>query len=380
MAPLRHLFIISGEPSGELHAAGLTQAIKELDPAIRISAVGTDLLRQAGAEIFYGIEGLAVIGLFDALKKLPRFIALKNHILKKIALEKPDAIILVDFSGFNLRLAKTINKKIPVVYYVSPQVWASRPGRIKTIQKYISKMVVLFKFEQEFYRRHGVDAEFTGHPLLDIVKPQFSKKEFFRNYNLKEDRPTIALLPGSRRQEINKILPVMLSASRIIKKEIPETQFIIAKIPQLDWGIYQNKLKEAGLEVKIVEGKTYDCLNAADFALVCSGTATLETAILACPFAVVYKMNLLNFLFYLPQVKVPYIAMANIVARKNIVQEFIQFQATPGKIAREVLRVLKDPAAKEKLHQELLGVSTLLGEKGASKRAARTILDFLKKY
>ncbi len=360
-----------------MNASGLTRALKERDPLLKISAVGADLLRQAGADIFYDIKGLAVMGFFDALKKLPRFIALKNLILKKISLEKPDAIILVDFSGFNLRLAKSINKKLPVIYYVSPQVWASRRGRIKTIQKYISKMVVLFAFEKELYRRYGVAAEFAGHPLLDIVKPLFSKKEFCDALNLKHDRPIVALLPGSRRQEVEKILPVMLGTGRIVKKELPRVQFVIAKVPQLDLDIYQDKLKAANLEAMIAEGETYDCLNAADFNLVCSGTATLETAILAKPFAVVYKMSLLNFLLYLPQVRVPYIAMVNIVAGKRIVREFIQFQATPARIAREALRVLKDPAASESLHRELLGVSALLGEKGASKRAAEIILNFL---
>jgi len=377
MAAIKHLFMISGEPSGELLAAGLTRAIRELNPSIKISAVGGQLLRQAGATVLYDTRGLAVIGLFDVLKKLPRFISLKKLILAKIAAEKPDGIILVDFSGLNLRLAKAINKKIPVIYYVSPQVWASRCGRVKTIKKYVSKMVVLFEFEKEFYQRYGIDAEFGGHPLLDIVKPTLSKKEFCNTFNLKEDRPTLALLPGSRRQEVNKILPIMLQACLRIKKEIPNLQLLIAKVPQLEGDIYQDKLKELNLEAGIVQGKTYDCLNAADFALVCSGTATLETAILAKPFAVIYKMNWLNFLFYLPQVKVPYIALANIVAGKKLVQEFIQSQATPAKIAREVLRMLKSPNELQKLHHELSGVSNLLGEKGASQRAARIILNFL---
>ena len=179
----KHILIICGEPSGDLNAANLAAALKEIDPSIKISGVGGIALRQAGAEIIYDIKGLACIGLFDVLKKLPKFFILKKLILEKINAEKPDAIILVDFSGFNLRLAKDINKTIPVIYYISPQVWASRAGRIKSIKRYIHKMLVLFKFEQEFYRRFGIDAEFVGHPLLDIVKPTTGRKEFLTEFS-----------------------------------------------------------------------------------------------------------------------------------------------------------------------------------------------------
>lgn len=374
---IKHLFIVCGEPSGELHAAGLARCIKELNPGIKISGVGGPLLANAGVSLLYDIKGLAVFGLFDALKKLPNFICLKKLILKEIEVQNPDAIILVDFSGFNLRLAKTINKKIPVIYYVSPQVWASRQGRIKTIKRYVSKMVVLFKFEKEFYRSRGIEAEFAGQPLLDSVRPSLSRQEFLSSINLNEARRTIALLPGSRQQEVDKILPVMLEAGMLIKKRFPDIQYVIAKAPQLDWGIYRNKTKNMELEFRITEGKTYDCLNAADFALVCSGTATLEAAILAVPFATVYRMNWLSYLLYLPQVKVPYISMANIVAGKGIVREFIQSRATPQRIARETIALLENPEKLKNLHEELLKVINLLGEKGAARRAAKITLEFL---
>ncbi|MFA5115406.1 MAG: lipid-A-disaccharide synthase [Candidatus Omnitrophota bacterium] len=374
---IKHLFIVCGEPSGELHAAGLTRCIKELNPLIKISGVGGPLLAGAGASVFYDIKGLAVFGLFDALRKLPHFLYLKKLILKEMEIRNPDAIILVDFSGFNLRLAKAVNKKIPVIYYVSPQVWASRQGRIKTIKRYVSKMVVLFKFEKEFYLSHGIDAEFTGQPLLDTVTPSLSRKEFLSGINLRGGRRTIALLPGSRRQEVEKILPVMLKAGMLIKKELPDIQYVIAKAPQLDWDIYRNRIRGLAMEVRITEGKTYDCLNAADFALVCSGTATLEATILAVPFATVYRMNWLSYLLYLPQVRVPYISMANIVAGKRIIREFIQSEATPQRIAREAVAILESPGELKNLRERLLGVTRLLGEKGAARRAAETILNFL---
>jgi lipid-A-disaccharide synthase len=378
MAQIRHLFIVCGEPSGDLNAAMLSQAILKINPEIKISGIGGTYLRQAGAEICCDIDKLPVIGLFDALRKLPRFLALRKFILQKINSEKPDAIILVDFSGFNLRLAKAINKKIPVIYYVSPQVWASREGRVKTVKNYISKMIVFFKFEEDFYRRRGVAVDFVGHPLLEAVKPSMAKKEFLLSLKFSDTKTTLALLPGSRRREIEEILPVMLQTAVLLNKNMGNLQFVIAKSPAVDWQIYNRKTSGVDLDLKVVEGKAYDCLNVAEFSLVASGTATLEAAIIQNPFAVVYKLNLFNYLFYLPQVKVPYIGMANIVAGRKIVPEFIQFGAAPEKIAQAVQKLLQNPAKLEQMKKDLSLVVSSLGEKGAALRAAQITLDFLK--
>lgn len=374
----KRVLIICGEASGELHAANLARAIKEINPAIKISGIGSDLLRNSGVEVFYDIKGLAALGLFDVLKKLPKFISLKNLILKKINEEKPGLIIFVDFSGFNLRLAKAINNKIPTIYYISPQVWASRAGRIKTIKKYISKVIVIFPFEKEFYKKHGVDVDFVGHPLLDTVKPTLPKAEFQAKYGLSPAKKTIALLPGSRKAEIKHILPVMLRSASLIRRKIKEAQFVIAKSPGVDLKIYTQKIKGFNLNLKIIEGTTYDCLNAAEFALVASGTATLETAIMDVPEAVIYKMNILNYLLYRPQVKLPYIGMVNIVAGRKIAEEFIQFGAKAGKIADYVVEILGDPQKLNTIKQNLSAIKNSLGENGASIRAAQTVVTFLK--
>ncbi|OGX17944.1 MAG: lipid-A-disaccharide synthase [Omnitrophica WOR_2 bacterium RBG_13_44_8b] len=373
----QQILIVCGEASGDLNAGNLAKAIKNINPEIRILAVGGPVLTQAGAEVFHDIKGLACMGFFDVLKKLPKFLALKKLILKKIKTDKPDAVILVDFSGFNLRLAKAINKSIPVIYYVSPQVWASRQGRVKTIKKYILKMIVLFKFEEEFYRRFGIDASFAGHPLLDIVNPTMQRSEFLRKFDISESKRVIALLPGSRSQEIEHILPVMLKASKLIDERIGDVQFVIAKSPQVNFDIYNRIINRFKLNLKIVEGKTYDCLNAASFGLVGSGTATLETAIMQKPFAIIYKMGILNYLLYRPQVKLPYIGMVNIVAGKLIVPEFIQFGANPERISNCVFNILQNPSKAERIKLELGQIKSLLGEKGASLRAAKIILDFL---
>ena len=332
----KQILIICGEPSGELHASLLASAIIKINPEIKISGVGSSLLAQAGAEIIYDTKGLSVMGLIDVLKKLPRFFRLKNLILEKVRSGKFDAVIFVDFSGFNLRLAKAINNRIPTIYYVSPQVWASRQGRIKAIKRYIQKMIVLFEFEKEFYRKQGVNADFVGHALLDMVRPTLEKDELLlHKLSFSKNRLTLALLPGSRKQEIQKILPVMLKASEIISKKI-DAQFVIAKPNQTNWGIYERIINKFNIPVKFVEGKTYDTLNIADFALVCSGTAVLEAAIMQKPFLIIYKMGFLNYLLYRPQVKISYIGIVNIIAGKKIIPEFIQFNASPDKIAARV--------------------------------------------
>jgi lipid-A-disaccharide synthase len=377
MAQIKKIFIVCGEPSGDLLAADLAQAITRLNPEIKISGVGGTNLERCGAELFCNIKELSVMGFFDVLKKLPKFLRLKQLIIERINTDKPQAILLVDFSGFNLRLAKAINKRIPVIYYVSPQLWASREGRINCIKNFISKMIVLFKFEEDFYKKHGVKTYCVGHPLINLVHPSMEKQELLNNLKINPSQKVIALLPGSRKQEIRILLPIMLKTAQLINKEIPGTKFIIAKSPNLDTQIYQKEIKKFVLDLKIIEGKTYDCLNISDFSLVCSGTATLETAIMQKPFVVVYKMNLLNYLLYRPQVKIPYIGMVNIVAGKRVVPEYIQFNARPEMISRAAIRLLQKPEQAKEMLKDLAYVKNILGAPGAAERAAKLVLESL---
>ncbi|MDD5477899.1 MAG: lipid-A-disaccharide synthase [Candidatus Omnitrophica bacterium] len=379
MAQIKKIFIVCGEPSGDLLAANLVSAIKNLDPNIKISGTAGTHLSKAGCEIFYDIQELAVMGFFDVLKKLPKFFKLKKTTLKKIDADKPDAVILVDFSGFNLRLAKAINKRLPVIYYVSPQVWASREGRINCIKKFISLMIVLFKFEEEFYQQRGIQTSCVGHPLIDLVKPILEKQEFVNNFRIDQSKKIIALLPGSRKQEIKIILPLMLKTAVLINKAIPQTQFIIAKAPNLDQQLYWDECKKFNLDFKIIDGLTYDCLNIAQASIVCSGTATLEAAIMQKPFVIVYKTNMLNYLLYRPQIKIPYIGMVNIVAGRKIVPEFIQFAARPKMIAKAIIGLLQNLPSANRMSQDLKAVKESLGEPGAAGRAAKLILEFLQK-
>lgn len=379
MAEKKKIIIVCGETSGDIHAGALANNIKKLKPDTEILAVGGHHLKEAGATLFYDIKELSVLGFFDVIRKLPLFFRLKSLVLEKIRLFNPNAIILVDFSGFNLRLAKVINKTIPVIYYISPQVWASRERRINTIKEYISKMIVFFKFEDEFYKKHGFNVDFVGHPLLDFVTPTTSQNEFLSEHKLSSSKTTVALLPGSRETEIKRILPVMLKTAKSLTKQIKEIQFVIAKPPVLNWKTYNNELKGTDLDIKVIEGKTYDCINSSHYCLVASGTATLETAILQKPCAVIYKMGLLNYLLYRPQVKVAFISLVNILAKKKIIPEFVQFKAQPKEIAKAALKILLDPAESVRMKNDLSQIKTLLGPKGASLRAAQIVVDFLDK-
>ncbi|MFA6357742.1 MAG: lipid-A-disaccharide synthase [Candidatus Omnitrophota bacterium] len=374
---IKKIFIICGEYSGDLLAGNLAGEIITIKPGIKISGVGGTCLAKNAEEIFCNIKELSVMGFFDVLKKLPKFFKLKKLILKKIEQDKPDAIILVDFSGFNLRLAKAINNHLPCIYYVSPQVWASREGRINAIRKFISKVFVLFKFEEKFYQERNIQVSCVGHPLIDLVKPYPEKQTLLNRFNISGSKKIITLLPGSRKQEVRLILPVMLQTAQLINKAIPQTQFIIAKSPNLDKQIYLDECAKFNLELNIIDGQSHDCMNIAEASLVCSGTATLEAAIIGNPFVIVYKTNLFNYLLYRPQIKIPYIGMVNIVAEKEIVPEFIQFKAQPKIIAKAIIRLLQSPEQTNRMRQDLKAVKVSLGAGGAAQRAAKQILCFL---
>lgn len=236
-------------------------------------------------------------------------------------------------------------------------------------------MICLFKFEQEFYKKYGIETEWTGHPLLDIVQPSTDKKTFLSQLNFTESKPVIALFPGSRKTEIKHILPALIDTAFLIAKQLKDAQFVIAKSNPVHLDSYLDRINMPGLNLKIIEGKNYDCMNIADFCIAASGTVTLEIALMQKPFIAVYKMSCLNYLLYRPQVKIPSICIVNIVANRKIIPEFIQFNATAENISREALKILTDPLKLNQIKQDLIWFKSLLGEPGAAKRAAGIILD-----
>jgi len=373
------IMMIAGEASGDLHGSGLAASLKAIDPDLRLIGMGGEKMIKAGVESYQNIEDLSVIGLGEVLSNLGKFMTVFRCLAGKLDSEKPDCVVLIDYPEFNLRFAREAKKRnIPVVYYISPQIWAWRKERIKIVKKFVDKMMVVFSFEKEFYGNEGIQAEFVGHPLLDVVKPHSSREEFLKEQGLANHKKTVALLPGSRQIEVIRNLPVILKAAEIIKNRSgDDIQFVIAKPGEIKGAIYEGILKDCGLRPKMVEGCPYDCVNAADLVLVASGTATLETAILERPMLIIYKVSLLTWLVGKMLVKIPNIGLVNIVAGVRVVPEFVQFDATPEKIADEAMTLLSSPEKINEIKTKLRAVKERLGQAGASNRAARSILAML---
>lgn len=371
--------IIAGEASGDLHGGALASSLKEMEPHLRLIGLGGERMMRAGVESYRNIEDLSVVGLGEILSSLKKFKAVFRLLVERLDSEKPDCVVLIDYPEFNLRFAQEVKKRgIPLVYYISPQVWAWRKERIKIIKKTVDKMIVIFKFEEQMYKKEGIHAEFVGHPLLDVVKPQFSKDEFIRRGGLDGNKKIIALLPGSREIEVIRNLPTMIDAASLIKEKTEEDiQFVIAKVSTIKDEIYEKTVKRYGFQSKIIEGYPYDCINVSDLVLVASGTATLETAILEKPMLIIYKVSLLTWFVGKMLVKIPNIGLVNIVAGERIIPEFIQFNATPQKIATEAISLLSSQQRLNEIKTKLKTVKEKLGETEASKRAAQIILETL---
>lgn len=374
----KSILIVAGEPSGDLHASNLVKDLKALKADIKFFGVGGNLSKEAGVEIDFDISKLAVVALVDVLINIFTIGKVFKGILKKIDSKKCDLAILVDYPGFNLRLAGELKKRnIPVIYYISPQVWAWGENRIGIIRKCVKKILVFFKFEEELYKKHGITSEFVGHPLIETVKPNLPKNEVLKKYSLSSSKPIIALLPGSRKMEVRTLLETMVGTAKLIEKELPGAQILIAKYRNLPSGLYESAVKDSGAGVKIVDGDAYNILSVADFAIVASGTATLETAIIGTPFIITYKTNLINYIAYKIVAKSKVLGLVNWIAGKVIVPEFLQYNATPEKLSRAALEIIRNDSKRSAMIAELKKVKDSLGSPGASQRAARAILPYL---
>lgn len=374
----KSILIVAGEPSGDLHASNLVKDLKAFKTDIEFFGLGGKLCKAAGVDIDFDINKLAVIGLVDVLKNIFTIGKVFKGILKKVDARKTDLAILVDYPGFNLRLAKELKKRnIPVIYYISPQVWAWGEDRIDKIKKYVSKILVFFKFEEDLYKKNGINSEFVGNPLLETIKITISKDEVLKKYNLSKTKPVIALLPGSRTMEVKTLLKIMTESAEIIAKELSEAQFVVAKYKNLPAALYEEALKNHSINIRIADGDSYNILSVSDFAIVASGTATLETAIIGTPFVLTYKVGLINYIAYKIVAKIKILGLVNVIADRVIVSEFLQYDATPEKIARESLEILRNNAKRAAMISELARVKSSLGTPGASQRAARAILPYL---
>ena len=365
----KSIFIVAGEPSGDLHASNLAHSIKQLSPDIKLYGMGGKKMRAAGVKIIQDITSFAVIGFTEVFKNLIRFRQIFKLLKQELDKQKPSAVVLIDYPGFNLRFAKEVKKRnIPLFYYISPQVWAWGKGRIKIIKKMVDKMIVFFKFEEELYRKAGVPVVFVGHPLMDSKITQ---------KNSHSDILTIALLPGSRKGEVERILPIMLKTGKIISVHLKNVRFLISKSPNVKEKKFQRIIKSFSLPLYLTENNK--CLSNADLVLVCSGTVTLEVALYQKPMFIIYKTSFLSALLAKFLIKIPYIGLINIVSAKKIVPEFIQHKAKPQRIAKEILNFIHNEEKKKTTKEELRKAVANLGKRGASKQAAKTILNYLQK-
>lgn len=370
-----HLMIVAGEASGDAHAAALVQAIHELREDITFSGLGGPQMKAAGVQIDEDLTRFAVVGFVEVLKHYKEFKWSFKLFLAKVSERKPAAVILVDYPGFNLRLAKALKKMgIKVIYYISPQVWAWKENRVRAIKKDVERMLVLFQFEKIFYWKHGIDVDFVGHPLVDRVKITQDRDQFLHLLHLPPQKITIGLLPGSRQKEVETLLPIMLDTAKILFRQDPRLQFLVMKSPELPRELYERFLTDQHLPIHIINGDFYNGVNACDLCLVASGTATLETALLGKPMIVVYKTSALTYWLARMLIKIPYIGLVNIVAEEKVVPECIQYEATGSNIANQARAIYLNQDKMRLMTAALLKIRPLLGTNGASRRAAEAVL------
>ncbi|HKZ22056.1 MAG TPA: lipid-A-disaccharide synthase [candidate division Zixibacteria bacterium] len=349
----KKILVVAGEASGDLHGAGLLKELKKINPDLDFFGMGGDKMKNEGLKILYHINQVSFMGLFEILSHLGFLRKVFRNTVKQIDSNRPDLAILIDYSGFNLRLAKKLKQKnIPIVYYISPQVWAWRKNRVQKIKKFVDKMVVFFPFELDFYQKEGVKVELVGHPLVNLANPILQKEEFLKKIQTERDQTIIGLLPGSREQEIKKILPVMLEACQGLKRKIKDMKVIIGLAPTINKELVLSQVNQNS-DVKVLENLTYDVMKYSDLLLVTSGTATVESALMETPMLVIYKTNFMTYFLAKLLVKVPYISMVNLIAQKQVVPEFIQSQANPFLIAQEMEKILQDKVKYQQTKQEL---------------------------
>jgi lipid-A-disaccharide synthase len=368
--------ISCGEPSGDLYAGALTREILRLNPDAVVTGFGSDRLREAGATLVGDFRGLSVTGLLEVARLLPRTYASLRRLVADATANRPDVFVAIDFPDFNFRLAAAMRRLgVPVVYYISPQLWAWRRGRMKTMKRIADRVLVIFPFEAEIYRDAGVDVEWVGHPMLDVMAQPVERDGFLRAHGLDPARPVVALLPGSRGNELRAILPGLVAASRMIRGRLPDVQFVLARAPHLPPSRF-SALDEAGVPpVVSLEHAADQVLSTADVALVASGTVTVQAALHGCPMVVVYRLSPITYRLGRPFVHVDTFAMANLVAGRRIVPELIQDAFTPEAVAEQALRLLRDPGAAAAMRRELAAVRGKLGGPGASRRAAEAVLQ-----
>ena len=368
------ILISAGEASGDIHAAAVTAALKKIDSTVEVFGMGGDELRAAGGEVLFDIKDHGVMGFVEVIKKLPDLFKLRSDFARVMDERKPDCLVVVDYPGFNMKLAKVAHDKgIPVVSYIAPSAWAWNKGRAKNVAKIVDKVACIFPFEYDVYEEAGAPVEFVGHPLLDIVHPTMERAEAEAWAGKEAGHPLVLLMPGSRLMEIEKMLPTLLEGAKLLKKQLPEVQFAMPRAGTIPLELLQSKIKASGLEIKITEGHNYDLFSVADLALATSGTVTLEAALCGLPSVIVYRTSALNAFIARRVINIPNIGLPNIVAGRQILPELLQEDFTPAKLAATAMELLA-PERRVQLEANLAFMKARLGEPGAVNRVAQLIL------
>ncbi len=370
--------ISAGEASGDLHAANLVSSFRGLGGEAAFWGMGGPRLRGAQAELLVDCRDLAYIGFVDVVLHYRKLLRELHRLRDAMRARRPDLVVLVDYPGFNMKLAgfaKTLG--IPVLYYISPQIWAWRPKRIHDIAAAVDMMAVLFPFEEQLYRSAGVPVRFVGHPLLDAVAVQTPRDPLLEELGLDRAQPTVGFLPGSRSGEVSRILPTLARTAIRLCERLGPVNCLLPVADTLDPAQVTDLARSLGAELTTVQGRTYDVINACDAVVTSSGTATLETAILGVPMAIVYRVGRLNYFLMKRLITLEHIGLVNIIAGRRVVQEFVQAQAQPEAIAGELTRLLEDTRYAQRVRADLATVKDRLGPGGANRRIAELVAEML---
>lgn len=368
--------LVAGEASGDMYGAEVARCLLRKYPGCRIYGLGGQQMREAGVELEGDISHTAVVGPFEVLTYLGALYAVFRRLAERVETEPPTAAILVDFPDFNLRLAKRVKDAgAPIVYYISPQVWAWREGRVKLIKRLVNKMLVIFPFEEEMYRKAGVDAQFVGHPLMDMVRATKSKDEFCAAYRLDSRKPIVALLPGSRRKEVRYILPTLCEAAELIARQKPDTQFVLPMAPGLDRRLFEDIIQAR--PITLVTNETYNAIRYSRAAIVASGTATLETALLGTPEVIVYRISKVTWFLGKFLLKVRLFGIVNIILGEEVVPELFQDKMTPEQVSKTALRLMDDVWMQSKIRGNYEKLRRQLGMENVAERVADAVGELI---
>jgi lipid-A-disaccharide synthase len=375
--PLKIAFS-AGENSGDQNAASMFLELKQLRPGIKAIGMGGRSMKMVGVKLGFDASNIGVIGVIEVIKHYAQIRQAFKTMQALLLAEKPDLLICVDYKEFNFKLARFAKRRgIKVLFYVSPQVWAWRAGRVKKYGAVIDMMAVIFPFEASYYQAEKVPVRYVGHPSVDKVRPLHSKADDFHLFGLGKSRPIVGILPGSRRNEIERMLPAMLSAARRLQNSFPNIHFLLPQADSIPDGLLAKYLRLAQLTITVVKKKPYDVIQCCDAVMTASGTASLEIALLGVPMVIAYKLSPLTYWLGRLLVKTPYIGLPNIILGKPAVKELIQGQATPENLVAEISRLLQDSAYAETMRHDLRQVKTLLGDGGGSKNMALLALEML---